>query len=227
VGGGPGKRIVVWRHGRTASNFAGRFQGQQDVPLDEVGVGQAAAAARVLAALEPAAIVSSDLCRASATAAALAALTGLEVAEDRGLRETDLGSWSGLTRAEVEERFPGEAEAWLRGAVERRGGGENMAEVAARCVAATEAALDKLAHGATLVVVTHGGSGRVLIASLVGLPPEHWRALGGLSNCCWSVVTEGRGGWVLQEHNAGSLPQPVEPDPQSPQVVGDDAALAP
>ena len=207
-----GKRIVVWRHGRTASNLAGRFQGQLDVPLDTVGVAQARAAARVLSALEPAAIVSSDLVRAAATAAELGAATGLEVCYDPGLRESDLGAWQGLTRAEVEERFPGEAEAWLRGAADRRGGGETMQEVADRCVAATGAALEKLDDGATLVVVTHGGSGRVLIASLVGLPPEHWRALGALANCSWSVLTTGRGGWVLQEHNAGSLPEPALSD---------------
>jgi glucosyl-3-phosphoglycerate phosphatase len=207
-----GRRIVVWRHGRTASNAEGRFQGQLDVPLDPVGVAQARTAARLLAALSPAAIVSSDLVRAAATAAELGAVTGLEVAYDKGLRETDLGSWQGLTRGEVEAQFPGEADAWLRGELDRRGGGESMEEVAARCVAATESALERLGPDATLVVVTHGGSGRVLVAQLVGLPPAHWRALGGLSNCCWSVVTAGRGGWVLHEHNAGSLPQPEMSD---------------
>lgn len=206
------RRVVVWRHGRTAWNLDGRFQGQSDVDLDDVGLDQARVAARILAALTPAAIVSSDLVRASDTAAALGAVTGLEVTLDPGLRETDLGTWQGLTRAEVEERCPGEAQAWLRGSQDRRGGGESMREVADRAVAVVERELLALAERDTLVVVTHGGSGRVLIAQLIGLPPEHWSALGGLSNCCWSVLNERRGHWALVEHNAGTLPQPVMSD---------------
>jgi probable phosphoglycerate mutase len=114
-----------------------------------------------------------------------------------------------LTRAEVDAAYPGEAAAWLRGEDIRRGGGETNVEVAGRAVAAIEQALEKLPDRATLVVVTHGGAARVAIGSLIGLPPEHWRALGALSNCCWSVLGEQRGGWALLEHNAGTLPQPV------------------
>jgi probable phosphoglycerate mutase len=44
---------------------------------------------------------------------------------------------------------------------------------------------------------------------MLGLPVEHWRVFGGLANCCWSVLEEGRTGWRLVEHNAGSLPQVV------------------
>lgn len=207
------RRVVVWRHGQTAWNLGGRFQGQSDVPLDATGVEQARSSARLLAALGPAAIVSSDLERATATAAELAAVTGLPVRTDPGLRETNLGSWQGLTRAEVEQRFPGEAAAWLRGGLDRRGGGESMTEVADRAVLAVESALEKVGADGTLIAVTHGGSGRVVIARMIALPPEHWSALGGLSNCCWSVLSERRSGrWALLEHNAGTLPQPVLSD---------------
>jgi len=64
-----GQQVVVWRHGRTEWNLAGRFQGQSDVALDAVGVAQARDSARILAALRPHAIVSSDLARAANTAA--------------------------------------------------------------------------------------------------------------------------------------------------------------
>ena len=82
------RRLVIWRHGRTTWNAEHRFQGQSDVPLDAVGVEQARRAAVELAALKPSVIVSSDLQRARDTAAALAAVTGLEVNLDRRLRET-------------------------------------------------------------------------------------------------------------------------------------------
>ena len=45
--------------------------------------------------------------------------------------------------------------------------------------------------------------------AMLDLPVEHWRVFGGLANCCWSVLEEGRTGWRLVEHNAGSLPQVV------------------
>jgi probable phosphoglycerate mutase len=207
-----GQQVVVWRHGRTEWNLAGRFQGQSDVALDAVGIAQARDSARILAALRPHAIVSSDLTRAANTAAQLGRLTGLEVQLDPGLRETYLGTWQGLTRAEVDARFPGEEAAWLRGELERRGGGESMPEVAARAVAAVRGALAKLGPDDTLVAVTHGGSGRVLIGSLCGLPPEHWSALGVLSNCCWTVLKQRPDRWAILEHNAGTLPEPVMSD---------------
>ena len=77
-------RLIVWRHGNTDWNAANRVQGQTDVPLNELGRDQARAAAPLLAALRPDAIVASDLSRAAETAAALAALTGLRYAPTPG-----------------------------------------------------------------------------------------------------------------------------------------------
>src|SRR5690606_6464496 len=74
-----GRKVVLWRHGRTGWNAQHRFQGHSDVPLDPVGVAQARAAAAVLARLGPSKIVSSDLQRARHTAQALADLVQLPV----------------------------------------------------------------------------------------------------------------------------------------------------
>lgn len=205
-----GRRLVLWRHGRTAWNASQRFQGQSDVPLDEVGVVQAAAAARVLARLEPARLMSSDLQRASATADALAQITGLPVEPDGRLRETWAGAWEGLTRAEIEEQFPGELSAWAAGSDLRPGGGETRREVADRMVAVLTEVIDALPERATVVLATHGGSARAAIGALIGLPDVHWAALGVLANGNWSVLAENRTGygpaWRLQEYNAVSLP---------------------
>ncbi len=70
-------------------------------------------------------------------------------------------------------------------------------------------AVDRLPDEGTLVVVSHGGTIRMAIGRLIGLEPHSWEALGGLSNCCWSVLGEGYRGWRLEEHNAGTLPEPV------------------
>jgi glucosyl-3-phosphoglycerate phosphatase len=103
---------VLWRHGQTVWNAEHRFQGQTDIDLDETGVAQAERAARLLAALRPTAIFSSDLRRAAATAAPLARLTGLQVSYDKDLRERSGGLWEGLNDAEIRERFPDAYAAW-------------------------------------------------------------------------------------------------------------------
>ncbi|MFE2182769.1 histidine phosphatase family protein [Streptomyces sp. NPDC059455] len=207
--GARGRRIVLWRHGQTAWNIERRFQGSLDIELTDTGVAQARRAARLLAALKPDAIIASDLKRAGATAAELSDVTGLSIAHDAGLRETYAGKWQGLTHEEIIERFGEEYAAWKRGEPIRRGGGELETEVADRAAPVVLESADKLPDDGTLVVVSHGGTIRTTIGRLLGLEPRTWEALGGLSNCCWSVLGEGARGWRLLEHNAGSLPEPV------------------
>ena len=103
---------MLWRHGQTVWNAERRFQGQSDIPLDEVGQAQAERAARLLAALRPDLIVSSDLSRAAQTAAPLGRLTGLEVTVDKDLRERSGGCWEGLTDTEIRTRYPVEHANW-------------------------------------------------------------------------------------------------------------------
>ncbi|MEU2897642.1 histidine phosphatase family protein [Streptomyces sp. NPDC088106] len=204
-----GRRVILWRHGQTSWNVERRFQGSTDVALTETGLAQARRAARLLAGLRPDAIVASDLKRAAATAAELAALTGLEVTHDEALRETYAGVWQGLTHDEIIARYGDEYTAWKRGEPIRRGGGELETEVADRAAPVVLRHVDKLPVDGTLVVVSHGGTIRTTIGRLLGLDPLNWESLGGLTNCCWSVLGEGARGWRLTEHNAGTLPEAV------------------
>jgi glucosyl-3-phosphoglycerate phosphatase len=202
----PSVRLVLWRHGQTQWNVDGRFQGQSDIPLDSVGKEQAERAARLLAALQPAAIYSSDLIRATATAAPLARLTGLPVILDKDLRERYGGLWEGLTDVEIRARYPVEHAQWLPP------GGESSGTVADRAGAAIERIAEALTPGALAVVVSHGAALRLGAARLLGLPEELWGAVGPLANCAWSVLGRRRGRWRLLEHNAGTLPEPVLSD---------------
>ncbi|MEC4014819.1 histidine phosphatase family protein [Streptomyces sp. H27-D2] len=206
---GRDRRIVLWRHGQTAWNLERRFQGTTDIALTETGIAQAHRAARLLAGLRPDAIIASDLRRAAATARQLASITGLDVTYDEGLRETFAGDWQGMTHVEIVERFGDQYRAWKRGEPVRRGGGELESEVADRAAPVVERHVEKLPDGGTLVVVSHGGTIRTTIGRLLGLDSRTWESLGGLSNCCWSVLGEGARGWRLLEHNAGTLPEPV------------------
>jgi glucosyl-3-phosphoglycerate phosphatase len=189
-------------------NAERRFQGQSDSPLDETGLAQAERAARLLAALRPDLIVSSDLSRAARTAVPLARLTGLEVILDKDLRERHGGSWEGLTDSEIRERYPEEHTTWTPP------DGEASGTVADRVAAALERTAATVAEQVTgrdglAVVVSHGAALRLGMSRLLGMPDELFGALGPLSNCSWSVLGLRYGRWRLQEHNAGTLPEPV------------------
>ncbi len=204
------RRVVLWRHGRTEWNAAGRFQGQTDIALDPAGRKQAHDAARRLAALKPELLVSSDLQRTQDTIAALAAITGLDVMLDARLRETYAGEWQGLTAGEIVARYPDEYRAWRAGdPLLRVGGGETRQEVAARMAEAVRDIADKLPDAGLAVLTTHGGAARLGIAALIGMPLERFTNIGGLSNGSWSMLRDTDQGWVLVEHNAGTLPTPV------------------
>jgi len=207
------RRVVLWRHGRTAWNAESRFQGTTDVGLDEVGIAQAERAARDLATLAPYRIVSSDLERARVTAEALAAVVELEVETDPDLRETYAGTWQGLTRDEIVAEDRDTWTRWIAGDDVRPGGGETRSEVAVRVSGAVLRHAEHLPAGGTLVVTSHGGAVRACLGTLLGLPVEHWTVLGGLVNCAWSVLEEQPDGrWRLVEHNARSLPEEVVGD---------------
>jgi glucosyl-3-phosphoglycerate phosphatase len=196
-------RLVLWRHGQTIWNAEHRFQGQTDIELDQTGVAQAERAARLLAALRPDVIVSSDLIRAANTAAALASVTGLPVSYDKDLRERHGGRWEGLTDTEIRTRYPEDYTAWMPP------DGEPSAAVADRVAAALLRVADALpAHGLA-VVVSHGAAIRFGMSRLLGMPDELFHVLGPLSNCSWSVLGTRHGGWRVLEHNAGTLPEPV------------------
>src|SRR2546429_2630188 len=132
-----------------------RYAGRTDAPLTDTGIRQAAAAAKRLASAGIDAIVASPLQRTVRTAEEVAAVTGIPVLTDEGLRETDFGAWEGLTFAEVRERFPDDLDAWLASAkAAPSGGGESFATVARR-IAVTRDKLIARHAGRTVLLVTH------------------------------------------------------------------------
>jgi len=194
---------VLLRHGQTTWNIERRFQGHTDIPLDDTGREQAERAGRMLAALRPDAIVSSDLVRASSTAQPLARLTGLVPVPDKDLRERSGGLWEGLTDAEIRERYPRERESWDPPE------GESREAVAERVARALRRAADAIPPGGLAVVVSHGAAIRLGIERVLGLPEGVDGVLGPLNNCSWSVLGLRGDRWRLLEHNAGTLPEPV------------------
>jgi probable phosphoglycerate mutase len=150
------------RHGQSEWNAVGRWQGQADPPLSDLGRAQARAAAHSLGALD--AVYASDLQRATETAVIIATQLGIgPVVLDADLRERDAGEWSGLTREEIHDRYPGylpddrhRAFAPDGGAPKRPPGWEADGELLARVLAALERIHASVPDGDVLAV-THGG----------------------------------------------------------------------
>ena len=210
VSGLPVRRLLIWRHGRTEWNGAGRFQGQYDVPLDDHGRLQAARVAPHLASTldgQHAVVVSSDLGRAVDTASALTDLLDVPLLVDARLREHGLGAWEGLTRDEVAGRYPDQYADWLAGRPVQGRGDEDQSAVAHRAVAA----LEELPQAEVAVVVTHAGTAGRLIEALLGLGPEHRRIFGPLANCAWSELVAQGTRWRVLRHNS-TLPDGGGPD---------------
>jgi broad specificity phosphatase PhoE len=165
-------RLFVVRHGETEWVRERRFAGSRDIPLTEAGREQCAAVARALAGSAVAAVYASPLERARASAEVIAKPHGLPVRVVPAFSEMSFGSWEGLTRDEVQARYP-EAWAQWRSAphLVAPAGGETVPQVAAR-VTTGLAALQE-AHGEqTLVLVCHGIVARVIVLGALGLGLE-------------------------------------------------------
>ena len=177
--------VLIALHAQSPWNALGRWQGQADPPLSDLGVAQARRAAQIFGGVD--AIVSSDLERASATARILAEEMGIgPVLTDAGFRERHAGEFQGLTRDEIEARWPGHLEQGIRPP-----GWEADHAVLARVLDAMDRLLAEAVAGDVLVVA-HGG----VIYSLeghLGAPHERIANLGGR----W--FHHDRGGWRLGE----------------------------
>jgi broad specificity phosphatase PhoE len=164
--------ILLARHGETDWNRENRFQGHADPPLNETGRAQAAELAAALGNEPLAAVYSSPLRRAFETAQIVGAPHGLEPVPVDALREVDVGSWQGLTRAEIEERFPEQFARWLdyeQGWED----GESYDEMGQRVLAAL-LQLAAAHEGQRILAVSHGGPVRAAYAVADGI--EHSEA---------------------------------------------------
>jgi broad specificity phosphatase PhoE len=158
--------IHLARHGQTAYNHEGRFQGHLPVPLDDTGREQAAALAEAAAGVELASLWCSPLARARETASIVAARIGLAPHEDARVAETDTGEWTGRSFAEIRAQDPeGFARYERSDPTFRYPGGESFAEQSARV---QEAVRDLRATPEALpaLVVCHRGVIRLALAAL-------------------------------------------------------------
>jgi probable phosphoglycerate mutase len=164
---------LLLRHGQTPMSVQKRYAGRSpktDAPLTDTGIRQAVAAAKRLASAGIDAIVASPLQRTVRTAEEVAAVTGVPVLTDEGFRETDFGTWDGLTFAEVRERWPSELTTWLADPSVAPPGGESFDQVSERVTAALHRILAERAHQ-TVLIVSHVTPIKTLVAAALLAPP--------------------------------------------------------
>ncbi len=170
------QELIMIRHGETEWNKNRRYQGQEDVSLNEKGREQARLAAEALAGEDLDMICASDLSRAYDTASELTADRELEVREFPDLRELDFGNWGGQSYEDIVENDEKRFKDWLENPGETSPPeGEAMDEFRERVCGAFDRIIEDEAE--KIAVVAHGGSLRIFLVDILGIPLERYTRL--------------------------------------------------
>lgn len=179
-------RIYLARHGRTAFNAEDRLRGLSDPPLDDVGWVEVARLAALLAAKAPAAVLSSPLQRAVATAEAIAAAARVTATVDSRLNDRDYGPMTGRPRADVIAEY---------GSVDAAPGVESLAALTERARLAFRGIIDQMPTG-PLVLVSHDAFNRALLGSLDPTLVDVAQR-----TACWNQLSLVDGGWHVDAYD--------------------------
>ncbi len=172
----PDKTLFIVRHGETEWNKNRKYQGQEDVDLNKTGKIQAGLSAQALDDVDIDAVCSSDLSRALDTARQIADLHQLDVRQFSNLREIDFGNWEGKTYEKIIEQEKERFQEWLNNPGKTSPpAGENMDEFQQRVCKAFEKILN--ISGQKIAVVAHGGTIRVYIQHVLGIPLHNYARL--------------------------------------------------
>ncbi|MSP62620.1 MAG: histidine phosphatase family protein [Myxococcales bacterium] len=168
--------LFLVRHGETAWSKSRRVLGRRDLALSDVGQAQAEALATHFARIEIAEVLTSPLLRAFETAEKIAAPHRIDVARDPRLTDLQAGQWEGKSFEEI-NALP-EFQRFLRDPqADGIPGGEPLAAARERAVASVEQALADNEMGANIVVVTHAGVVRMLLAHYLGMSVANYHRL--------------------------------------------------
>jgi len=170
-------KLLLARHGATELNSARIFVGQRDAELSALGQSQVKKLSGRLAAEKIDVIYSSDLRRAMVTAETIASKHKLEITTCPELREVDYGKFEGLTFEQITQLYPELAGLCLNWDLQLKfPDGESVEELKQR----VNKFLGRLKHHdqeQTVLIVAHGGPLRLIICSLLGIDPRHWRQM--------------------------------------------------
>ena len=207
-------RIIAVRHGETAWNVDTRIQGHLDIALNDTGHWQARQVARALADEPLAAVYTSDLQRAHATALAITQASGAPLVAEPGLRERSFGELEGRTFAEIEAELPEQARRWRqRDPHFAPTGGETLVQLRER-IAATTHRLAAQHTEQLIVLVAHGGVLDMLYRLATGLDlqaPRTWLVTNAsINRLLWTPQGLTLVGWADTQHlDTGSRDETV------------------
>ncbi len=204
-------RIILIRHGQTDWNLAGKFQGQQDIPLNEEGTKQAAAVARYLAEEKIDIIYSSDLQRALTTARKIAGYQqNIRIKTLPGLREINFGQWEGLTYQDIQQNYPDRFKKWYENPGDTAPpGGEGIIDFQKRVVDQLKD-ISRQSEGKNIVVVAHGGTIKIFLTHILKMPVNlYWKLE--IDHCRITIVKYYHGEFTLKVFNSpyGNLSEKV------------------
>ena len=198
---GKGARLILVRHGETDWNKAGRFQGQIDIPLNDHGRSQAAAARDFLKDVSIDRAWSSTLSRPTETAEIiLEAHSGVPLTQIDGLVEIGHGLWEGKLESEIREGWSDLLDTWKRAPeTVQMPEGETIQDVWARSVTSWQEIAKGLKPEETALVVAHDAVNKTILCDLLGLTPADI--------------------WAVKQGNGGVTVVDITPDPSQPAVV--------
>jgi broad specificity phosphatase PhoE len=175
-------KLVLVRHGESVGNFENRLQGQEDYPLTDQGRRQAVMTGQRLETLGATAVYSSHLLRARETAFAIGERLGVELSINEDLSEYHFGEMSGMTYAEVRERFGA-----IANPAERTYPGEEGRDNFFNRVTSTLWGIAATHPEETVAVVSHGGPIALFCQSVLGLPYKRPMPFS-ISNCSLNII---------------------------------------
>lgn len=205
------------RHGETEWNAAGRLCGRTDVPLSEVGRGQARILARRLQAVKVDALYSSPLARALETARIVGAAIGHEPATDPRLMELNYGAWEGKTYAESRLSTPEIYSAWEADPASVAPPEGESGEQLVERVTPFLAAVARRHQAGNVVVVCHRTLCRLTACHIMGIPLAEYRKRIPMDNAALNIFETREGKWqVVSLNDTSHLSAPAAEPPALP-----------
>lgn len=180
--------IYFVRHGETAYNASGRYQGHMQISLNERGMAQAECVGQRLRLQPFRAIYSSDLLRAVQTAEAIAVHHHLTIQQLAGFREIDVGLWEHLTVAEIAAQYPQHFASYRHTPGQTiYTGGESYAQMQLRAMDALTRVVAQHQPDDVLCIVCHGGTIRAIVCAILHLDIDYYPRMW-IDNCAISTV---------------------------------------
>lgn len=195
-------KLFLVRHGETEWNKLGRFQGQNDNSLNELGLAQARDTARAAISWQPTVLYSSPLCRTMQVSEEISRLVGLPVTLEPRLKELNLGKLEGVTGEEMRTAWPQVYETWRNDPQKvMMPGGESLVQLQERTWAAFQDLEQVHSQDDVIVMISHNFAIRALCGRLLGLPLSHFHRMY-LSLGSVSTMERSSLGWRLLTYNS-------------------------